>query len=188
MFVELSLTFRRTEAQIAQYDEQQLVALTPRQLKELQGKSIDCIVYAHPIYMVPPPTPCGSDSCSIQGDDDEGEGDVFGRPNDNDTKAEHNYLHKDLRKMFGPHTGFHITPDSGDEKTFFEHSNRSSYYNEPLVELGHDPNAELISFVNMVDKEFQRADGLYENEVHIYVYDQESDAATFTNFTQHQLF
>jgi hypothetical protein len=80
--------FQWTEEQIAHHNEQQLVALTPHQLRELQGKSTDTIIYANPTYMVPPPTPCGSDAGSVCGeDDDEDEERVFGRPEDEDPEV-----------------------------------------------------------------------------------------------------
>ena len=44
-----------------------------------------------PIYTVPPPTPCTSDAGSIHGEEDEeeddGDGNVFGRPEDEDPEV-----------------------------------------------------------------------------------------------------
>ena len=169
------LTFGRTEEQSSHYDEQQFVALNSRQLKELQGKCSDTIIYANPTYVVPPPTPCGS----IHEDDDDGD-EIFSRPSDYDLRAEHKYLHKDLRRLLGTsYTGFHIATESSNPEEFFESSNnRSSYYEEPLVEPGRDPNAELTSFINRVDKEFQRADAKANGDYDVEDERYDSDGST----------
>jgi hypothetical protein len=73
------------------------------------------------------------------------------------SQAEHKYLHKDLRKLLGPYTGFHITPGTTNPDLFFEHNNCSSWYNEPFIIPARDAHSELISFVSMIDQEYERA-------------------------------
>lgn len=137
-----------TEEQITEYNEHNLVALTTQQLKELQGKSADNITYAHPVYTVPPSTPTLQESYL---DDDEDEGDVFGRPDDEDPAAEHKYLHKDLRKLLAAYTGFHIAPGTGEDKIFDHYSNRSDYYGMPLIEKGRNHKRVCILLSSSID-------------------------------------
>ena len=125
-----------TEEQVEEYNEHNLVALTTQQLKELRGKSADNITYAQPVYTVPPSTPTLDESdLDVEGED---EGEAFGRPEDDDPAAEHKYLNKDLRKLLGAYTGFHIAPATGEDMIFDRSINRSDYYGMPLIEKGHN--------------------------------------------------
>lgn len=171
-----------TDGQIAEYHEHNLVALTTRQLKQLQGKSTDTITYANPVYIVPPSTPTGSEF----GDDEEDEGDVFGRLEDEDPKAEHKYLHKDLRNLLGPYTGFHIAPGTGCAKIFERTNNRSAYYGMPLIEKGRHHKRELVGFVNMIDQEFERFTAMENGEYEIEDEGEDFDSNASSDYDQTQ--
>jgi hypothetical protein len=149
-----------TEDQIEEYNEHILVALTTQQLKELQGKSADGIIYANPVYADPPGSPTDGqyeeeELAPIFGD---GEAAIWGSPEDDDPEAEYKYIHKDLRKLLGPYKGFHVAPGTASKPEIFDQpENLSDYYGMPLVETGRNHKFELIGLVNLVEQEYQRA-------------------------------
>jgi hypothetical protein len=61
---------------------------------------------------------------------------------------------------------------------FFQYNNCSSWYHEPLIEQGRDPNGELISFINRIDQEYDR-DTATDNG-----YELESDIDSVTLYDQ----
>ena len=148
-----------TEDQIEDYNEHILVALTTQQLKELQGKSADGIIYANPVYADPPSSPTDGqyeeeEMAPIFGD---GEAAVWGSPEDDDPEAEYKYMHKDLRKLLGPYKGFHVALGTASRPEIFDQrDNLSDYYGMPLVETGRNHKFELIGLVNLVEQEYQR--------------------------------
>lgn len=103
-----------------------LVAITPSELEELNGDTVDALYSVRNQYRVPPPTRATSEA----GDEDTANDQYL----TSDSSEDQRFASKDLRRILAPNYGFNIVNSPTNDKSDTPANNISDYYNLPLVE------------------------------------------------------